>query len=74
MAAQEAIWEWIVNAENWQAVIGGNLDDEILSLPIVTSRRHPVVERARADLEYAFKVFHRCVSLVRKNIRILNAI
>lgn len=61
MAAQEAIWEWIVNEENWQAVIGENWEEDDVRLPIVTSRRHPVVERARADLEYAFKVFHRYV-------------
>lgn len=64
MAAQEAIWEWIVNEENWQAVIGENMEDDV-RLPIVTSRRHPVVETARADLEYAFKVFHRCVVLTQ---------
>jgi hypothetical protein len=44
MAAREAIWDWIVEAQNWWEI---------------ASARDPVVTEARKDLEYAFKVFHR---------------
>lgn len=44
MAAQETIWEWIVAAENWGHP---------------TSLRDPIIATTRADLAYAFQVFHR---------------
>lgn len=44
MAAREAIWDWIVDTQNWWEI---------------ASARDPVVAEARRDFEYAFKVFYR---------------